>query len=117
MDSTPYGNHNILGKTSKYKIVFSLMPSNLTTILCIDYHEIVSIAIFKKKIYARIRHVTQTTYDIHQPEGLKFIFQLRVGLSDLRYHKRRHNFIDTPSDAKSFSFHLSKSPFPKNRSL
>ena len=35
---------------------------------------------------------------IHDPLGLRYLFQLRVGLSSLRYHKKRHNFIDTPSD-------------------
>ena len=29
---------------------------------------------------------------------LKYLFQLRVGLSRLRHHKKRHNFADTPSD-------------------
>ena len=33
---------------------------------------------------------------IHDPSGLRYLFQLRVGLSPLRYHKKRHNFIDTP---------------------
>ena len=27
-----------------------------------------------------------------------FLFQLRLGLSPLRSHKKRHNFADTPSD-------------------
>ena len=35
---------------------------------------------------------------MHDPLGLWYLFQLRVGLSSLRYHKKRHNFIDTPSD-------------------
>ena len=30
--------------------------------------------------------------------ALRFLFQSRVSLSSLRSHKRRHNFIDTPSD-------------------
>ena len=34
------------------------------------------------------------THDIH----IKHIYQLRVGLSPLRSHKKRHNFIDTPDD-------------------
>ena len=35
---------------------------------------------------------------IHDPLGLRYLLQLRVGLSFLRYHKKCHNFIDTPSD-------------------
>ena len=37
-------------------------------------------------------------FGIHDPLGLRYIFQLRVGLSSLRCHKNRHNFINTPSD-------------------
>ena len=33
---------------------------------------------------------------IHDPIGIRYLFQLRVSLSPLRSHKRRHNFIDPP---------------------
>ena len=35
---------------------------------------------------------------IHDPFGLRYLLQLRVGLSFLRYHKKCHNFIDIPFD-------------------
>jgi len=41
---------------------------------------------------------TQSIFNIHDPLGIHYLFQLRVGLSPLRNHKKRHNFIDTPSD-------------------
>ena len=37
-------------------------------------------------------------FDIHDPKGIKYLFQLRVNLSQLRSHKKHHNFTDTPSD-------------------
>ena len=37
-------------------------------------------------------------FSIHDPLGLRYLLQLRVGLSFLRYHKKCHNFIDIPSD-------------------
>ena len=37
-------------------------------------------------------------FDIHDCIGLKFLFQVRVGLSPLKYHKKRHNFADTSDD-------------------
>ena len=40
----------------------------------------------------------KNVFNIHDPEGTKRLFQLRVGLSPLRYHKKRHNFKDSPSD-------------------
>ena len=29
--------------------------------------------------------------------GIKLLFQLRIGLSPLKGHKKNHNFLDTPS--------------------
>ena len=37
-------------------------------------------------------------FDVFDPIGTKMLYQLRVGLSPLKAHKFRHNFIDTPSD-------------------
>ena len=36
-------------------------------------------------------------FEIHDPVGLRYLFQVRVSLSSLRGHKWCHNFIDTPS--------------------
>ena len=42
--------------------------------------------------------MTKSIFGIHEPVGLRYLFQLRVSLSPLRSHKWRHNFIDTPSE-------------------
>ena len=42
--------------------------------------------------------MTKSIFGIHDPVGLRYLFQLRVSLSPLRSHKYRHNFTDTPSD-------------------
>ena len=34
-------------------------------------------------------------YKVHHPKGLKLLTRLRLGLSNLREHKFRHNFNDT----------------------
>ena len=57
-----------------------------------------SLSIFKSKILKLIRPLKNTMYDIHDPKGVKRLFQLRVGLSSLKNHKKRHNFKDTLSD-------------------
>ena len=36
--------------------------------------------------------------DIHDHTGIHYLFQLRLGLSHLRSHKKRYGFEDTPSD-------------------
>ena len=45
-----------------------------------------------------LRPKSQSNFDIHDPLGIRFLFQLRVGLSPLRRHKSSHNFINTPSN-------------------
>ena len=56
-----------------------------------------SIAIFKRNLLNIIRPAKKSIYNIHDT-GIKWIFQLRVELSHLRAHKKRHNFADTPTD-------------------
>ena len=45
-----------------------------------------------------IRPKKLSTYGIHDPVGLRYLFQLRVSLSPLRNHKMQHNFADIRSD-------------------
>ena len=42
--------------------------------------------------------MTKSIFGIHDPVGLRYLFQLRVCLSPLRSHKCRHNFTDATSD-------------------
>ena len=54
-----------------------------------------SVAVFKKKLLSVIRLPGKPFYGIHDPKGLSFLAQLRVGLSKLNYRKFKHNFRDT----------------------
>ena len=56
-----------------------------------------SVAVFKQKLLSVIRPPGKPFYGIHDPKGLSYITQLRVGLSKLNYHKFKHNFRDTPN--------------------
>ena len=47
---------------------------------------------------ACFRPVGKPVFGIHDPVGLRYLFQLRLGLSHLRSHKKRHNFTDIQSD-------------------
>ena len=61
------------------------------------FENIPSINILKDHILSLIRLKKKDIFGIHDPLGLRYLLQLRVGLSLLRYHKKCHNFIDTPS--------------------
>ena len=43
-----------------------------------------------------LRPNANSIFGIHDPKGLRYIFQLRVSLSPLRSHKLRHYFDDPP---------------------
>ena len=53
---------------------------------------------FKKYMIGCHRPESKPVFDIHDPTGLRYLFQLRLGLSPLRSHKKRYGFSDTPSD-------------------
>ena len=53
---------------------------------------------FKSKILNKIRPAKKCVFNIHDPTGIRRLFQLRVGLSPLNEHKKRHNFKDTMSN-------------------
>ena len=52
----------------------------------------------KTHITSFFRPKTKSIFGIHDPLGIHYLFQLRVSLSSLKSHKKRHNFIDTFSD-------------------
>ena len=92
-------NQDIIGRirtrTDKFKSSF--YPNCLAEWNELD-HEIrlsPSVAIFKKKLLAKIRPPARSTCGIHDPIGLSYLTQLRVGLSKLCLHKFRHNFRDS----------------------
>ena len=61
--------------------------------LDIDIWKSDSISIFKKRILSFIRPLPNKVSNSHNPQGLKLLTRLRLGLSLLCYHKFRHNFF------------------------
>ena len=52
----------------------------------------------KSHLLSLTRPKIRSTFGIHDALGRRCLFQLRVNLSPLSSHKRRHNFSDTPSE-------------------
>ena len=65
----------------------------------VDFCSTRSISVFKKAVISFIRPKSRPIFGISDSMGIKFIFQLRLGLSPLKFHKRKHNFLDTPDDS------------------
>ena len=88
----------IMCTTSKYKNSF--FPDAIKSLNNIghDFCSSQSLSLFKTNIINLVRPQARPIYGIHDPVGVKFLFQLRIGLSPLKLHKKRHNFDDTPND-------------------
>ena len=54
-----------------------------------------SVNVFKSKLLSLIRPPAGSVFGIHDPIGLSYLSQIRVGLSRLNFHKFMHNFKDT----------------------
>ena len=72
----------------------------------------------KKHLITFFRPNGKSIFNIFDTTGTRYLFQLRLGLSPLRSHKKRHNFADTPNDkclcklGREDTFHfLFKCPF------
>ena len=50
---------------------------------------------FKKKILSFLRPRRNNFFNVCYPKGLIFLNRFRAGLSHLREHKFKHNFLDT----------------------
>ncbi len=62
------------------------------------FQEMPTLLILKKHLLSLFRPNPKSIFNIHDPIGTKILFQLRLGLSKLRHHKKNHNFLDTPTD-------------------
>ena len=85
-------------KTERFKMSF--FPDAITSWNTFIGHftNTPSYDVFKTHLLAFFRPKKRSIFNIHDPWVIRFLFQLRLGLSPLRSHKKRHNFLDTPSD-------------------
>ena len=97
-----YGNTNILNtifcRTDRYQNSFFPDCITIWNDLGPELRGAESLSCFKNNVIKVYRPVNKSLFDIHDPNGIRWIFQLRVGLSPLKNHKKSHNFQDTPDD-------------------
>ena len=54
-----------------------------------------SVAAFKKKLLSIVHPPANSVFGIHDPIGLPYLTQLKVGLRKLNFHKFKNNFRNT----------------------
>ena len=57
-----------------------------------------SFGYLERSLLTFFRPTGKSVFGIHDPVGLRYLFQLRLGLSNLHSHKMRHGFTDIQSD-------------------
>ena len=85
----------IKARTEKFKSSF--YPHSLSEWNKLDpeIRESSSVSLLKKKLFSQITPPANSVYGIHNPKGIAFLTQLRMGLSKLNFHKFKHSFKDT----------------------
>ena len=93
--------HAIICKSNRY--INSFFPDAIASwnifMEISNYKDVLSIGVLKQDNISLIRPEYKLCFKIHDPAGIRYLFQLRVSLSRLKGHKFHHKFIDTPSGA------------------
>ncbi len=82
-------------RTDAFKNSFFPHCINEWNNLSLEFRELRSLSLFKTRLISLVRPVKNQIFGIHDPSGVRRLTQLRVGLSPLREHRFRHNFLDT----------------------
>ena len=77
--------------------VFNLILFDRRTILDLNSGTAVLLAYLSQNYSTSFGPPKKSIFGIHDPCGIKILFQLRVCLSPLKGHKKNHCFFDTPS--------------------
>ena len=85
-------------RTDRYRNSFFPNAVSQWNNIISDFKDFPSFNDLKKHLISLIRPQPKNVFNIFRPKVLRYLFQLRVGLSRLRHHKKSHNFADTLSD-------------------
>ena len=97
---TAYRTRNNIGNIPRFNVKHNFFKNSFSSSV-IEWNNLEksirsseSLARFKKSILQFIRPTPNRTFNCHNPIGIKLITRLRLGLSHLRDHKFKHNFLD-----------------------
>ena len=89
--------HEVKYGTDRYLSSFFPDATKNWNNIITDFKGLPTFEHLKKHLISLYRPNGRSIFGIHNLK-LRHLFQLRVGLSHLRHHKKRHKFADTPSD-------------------
>ena len=86
-------------RTDRFMRTFFPDTIKQRNVVITDFTEMPTLSSFKFHLQAFYRPKLKRIFGVHDPVGVIYLFQLRLGLSPLRSHRKIDNFLDTPSDA------------------
>jgi len=88
-------------RTDRYMNSFFPDATSSWNIIIKNFPNMPSFISLRKYLFSLFRPIPLNVFGIHDPRGIHYLFQLRMGLSPLKSHKKHYGFIDTPSDTCS----------------
>ena len=85
-------------RTDRYMNGFFPDATSSWNIVIKNFPHMPSFTALRKHLFSLFRPKSLDLFGIHDPPGIHYLFQLRMGLSPLKSHKKHYGFIDTPSD-------------------
>ena len=85
-------------RNDRFKSSFYLDAVDKWNNVGVEFRSIAKLSDFKFSYLEIIRPPKTDIFNVHNPYGIERIFQLRVGLSPLKAHKKSHGFGDVESD-------------------
>ena len=89
---------DIRSRTDRYSNSFFPHAIDSWNSIMTHFEFVPTYSYLKNYMLALYRPMGKPVFGIHDPVGLRYLFQLRLGLSHLRSHKIRHGFTDISSD-------------------
>ena len=89
---------NIRCRTNRYKNSFFPDAIKSWNHIISNFNDLPSREMLRKHLLSFFRPTRKSIFGLHDPIGLRYLFQLRVGLSPLLSHKKKYNFLDTPTE-------------------
>ena len=97
----PYNTRNA-NNIPQFKVKHNFFKNSFFPSVVIEWNKLdlnmrnsENLFIFKKKLLEFIRPSGNSVFKCHSPKGIKLLTRLRLGLSHLRDHKFKHDFLDS----------------------
>ena len=95
----PHVFSDVRCRTDRYRSSFFPNATSTWNNIITHFDSFPSFLKLRSHLISLFRPNSKSTFGVYNPSLLRYLFQLRLGLSKLRAHKKRHNFADTLTDS------------------